>query len=232
MTRPRLSALRRSFIALVAAWGLSSCSIAPQDAPWEPLSLEQSLGWATRMKLAELSGDPQQCLAALRTAQRLQFREGAPDAGTATCPLTDVVAIERSSIAYDQELAASCALAAAMYIWEREVVQPAAQAHLQTTVTQIDTFGTFACRNVYGRADARRSEHATANALDVAGFRLANGERVSVLDDWGADTAEAAFLRAVRDGSCEVFSAVLGPEYNSAHANHFHLDMGPFRICS
>lgn len=223
----------QTFLEMLAgALWLSACSIAPEDAPWTPLSLEQPIGWATRMKLGRLRDDPPACRLALTTAQDLVVRDAPDGAGTPSCPLTDAVAIEHTTIVYGQELAASCRLAAAVYVWEREVVQSAARLYFQSEVTRIDTFGTFACRNVYDRTEGRRSEHATANALDVAGFRLADGQRISVLDDWNTDGAKAAFLRDVRDGSCKLFSGVLSPEYNAAHANHFHLDMGAYRICS
>jgi hypothetical protein len=35
----------------------------------------------------------------------------------------------------------------------------------------------------------------------------------------------------VRDGACGTWETVLGPEYNAAHRDHFHLDRGPYRIC-
>jgi hypothetical protein len=84
-------------------------------------------------------------------------------------------------MSYGGEFAASCSLAAALYIWEREVLAPAAQEHLNTIVERVDQIGSFACRNVYNRDAGRLSEHAGANALDISGFRLANGDRVSVL---------------------------------------------------
>ncbi|MBU2089188.1 MAG: extensin family protein, partial [Alphaproteobacteria bacterium] len=34
-----------------------------------------------------------------------------------------------------------------------------------------------------------------------------------------------------RDSACRYFNTVLGPEYNTAHADHFHLDLGKSRIC-
>jgi hypothetical protein len=47
----------------------------------------------------------------------------------------------------------------------------------------------------------------------------------------GEETTEAKFLREVRDGACEVFHGVLGPEFNAAHRSHFHLDMGRHKVC-
>ena len=42
---------------------------------------------------------------------------------------------------------------------------------------------------------------------------------------------KADFLRQVRDGACHGFSVVLGPDYNAAHRDHFHLDRGHYRVC-
>jgi hypothetical protein len=36
---------------------------------------------------------------------------------------------------------------------------------------------------------------------------------------------KTTFLRAIHKAACTIFSTVLGPEANSAHRNHFHLDM-------
>ena len=38
-------------------------------------------------------------------------------------------------------------------------------------------------------------------------------------------SGKAAFLRAAHQAACTMFATVLGPEANSAHRNHFHLDM-------
>ena len=84
--------------------------------------------------------------------------------------------------------------------------------------------GTYSCRRLYGRAEGRFSEHAGANAIDIAGFRLADGTEVSVLRDWPDAGAKGAFLRDVRDGACRLFATTLTPDYNEAHADHFHLD--------
>jgi hypothetical protein len=38
-------------------------------------------------------------------------------------------------------------------------------------------------------------------------------------------TPQAKFLRQARQGACEIFSTVLGPEANDVHRTHFHLDL-------
>ena len=98
--------------------------------------------------------------------------------------------------------------------------------------------GTYSCRRIYGQTDpgARPSEHARANALDLGGMTLEDGRKVSVLADWdgtGPRGAEGqSFLKRVRDGACRVFSTVLTPDYNEAHANHLHLDGADRGLCA
>ena len=58
-----------------------------------------------------------------------------------------------------------------------------------------------------------------------------NERAISVLKDWPKDNQDARFLRQVRDAACDVFSVVLSPDYNAAHRNHFHLDVGPWWVC-
>ena len=110
-------------------------------------------------------------------------------------------------------------------------MQPAAVRHFGSPVNRLEHFGSYACRNVNGREGGRRSQHATADALDVAGFVLSNGRRILVRTDWNGDAQEVSFLREIHAGACRLFDTVLGPEYNAAHHDHLHLDRGSFRIC-
>ena len=65
---------------------------------------------------------------------------------------------------------------------------------------------------------------ATADAVDIAAFRLADGTAISIVADWAEPGAKAAFLHRVRDGGCDLFATVLSPDYNAAHADHVHFD--------
>jgi hypothetical protein len=75
------------------------------------------------------------------------------------------------------------------------------------------------------------SEHATANAIDISGVKLADGKFISIRKDWNSAGPEAAFLRELRDGICSYFNLTLSPEYNADHRDHFHVDMGRVRGC-
>jgi hypothetical protein len=128
--------------------------------------------------------------------------------------------------------AMTCPVARQYGRWLREVVQPAASQILGTTVTRIETFGTYACRTVNSQPGARISEHGHANAIDISVFVLGNGRRVTVVDGWnGGDERVRNFLRAVHRGGCQRFSVGLGPDSDQSHYNHLHFDMGPRGTC-
>ncbi len=116
-------------------------------------------------------------------------------------------------------------------LFEKHGLQPAAQRVFGQPVAQVDHLGSFACRNVYHRKQGRLSQHATADALDISGFRLRDGQRIVLARDWQAGGQKAEFLRQVQQAACDSFSTVLGPDYNAAHHNHFHVDMGRWQIC-
>ncbi len=116
-----------------------------------------------------------------------------------------------------------CELSNTFANWARYGVDRAARQILGSPVRSIETMGSYNCRNVAG--SSRRSAHATAGAIDVAGFVLEDGRRISVAGDWHAGTAaEREFLRTVQRSACKRFDTVLGPDYNEAHRDHFHVE--------
>lgn len=206
--------------------------LPPQHSPFASLDPQRPIGFATGRQLERLEGRPNACREALERAG-VRVTPIADRHDGDFCGLTGAVAVQRSTIPWsDPPLQLSCPMAAALAVWEKQVVAPAAQTHFGTRISRIEHFGTYSCRRVGGGASGRPSQHATGNAIDVGGFRLADGRRITVRSDWGRDTPAAAFLHEVHDGSCRVFRAVLGPDYNAAHADHLHLDMGPYTICN
>lgn len=203
--------------------------IPPNLLPRAEVDLEAPPGWAPRLRINGLSGNGEQCLATLARSKLLYTpRDERPLKDG--CGLETGVQIERSHIPYNSVFEARCGLVAALYWYEREL-QALAHEHLNTSIARIEQWGTYACRNINARKEGRRSQHATANAIDIAGFLLADGNTVQVLRDWGADNAKGRFLAAAHARGCRFFNAVLGPNYNAAHHNHFHLDLGRARIC-
>jgi len=195
----------------------------PEDLPWTPLKLADPVGWFTGRKLAALTGDAPRCRALLEDAG-VDFI-AMPAHGSARCHYGDGVRMTGGTATIGFAPAGpimACPVAAGLAIWEWNVVQPAARRRLGARVIAYDQLGTYNCRHIAGQRGW--SEHATADAIDIAGFRLDDGRRVSVAADWPGKGSRAAFLKDVRDGACGLFSTVLSPDYNPAHRNHLHLD--------
>jgi hypothetical protein len=109
--------------------------------------------------------------------------------------------------------------------WVRQVVEPAARYYFGRELVELTVLASYSCRPMNSVEGAQISEHAYANAIDVGGFKLSDGETISVKRGWNGSEREQAFLRTVHDGACGYFTTVLGPNYNSLHSNHFHLDL-------
>lgn len=128
--------------------------------------------------------------------------------------------------------AVKCAEARPFAQWIQQAVQPAARARFGTTVSKIESFGSFACRPRNNVAGNRMSEHGRADAIDIGGFLLANGRRITVKRDWnGPDSQARAFLRDLHTAACRRFNVVLGPDANAYHQDHLHFDMGNGPYC-
>ena len=219
-------------IAIVIA-GLAFLFVQKYDVPesylpWKEINLMGVPGTFTGLKLSELQKDLAKCQKALSRAD-IQY-EVMPDQRRGVCNLQNQVTLQQSKYPYSARVKGRCSMVAALIIWEKSVVEPLARQYLDDEIAKINHMGIFSCRNIQG--SKRRSQHASANAIDISGFITKSGQRISVLNDWDKDSAKGRFIRAVNRKSCKIFRGVLGPEYNAAHRNHFHLDMGPYRICS
>jgi hypothetical protein len=199
----------------------------PQDLPWTPFSLNQPIGLATAGKLSRINADPAACRAALREGG-VRFVEGETRESGFCSTRNTVRAASRLSPAAP---VMTCPLALGYALWERQVLVPAAREVMDSRLTRVDHYGTYACRTIYGRPGERPSAHAKADALDVAGFRFADGRRATVAADFRADSDQGRFVQAARRGACQVFGTVLGPDYNAAHRDHLHLEGGGYRLC-
>lgn len=202
--------------------------VPPRWNPWAPLDVRDERNLLTGFKLMRLQQDPALCRQALASSSLkvVALPDSTPAAG---CPLDNSVRVSGSEVAFSSSFIATCKLAVAYALFERHGLQPAARDLFGQPVTRIEHLGSFACRNV--GTSQRRSQHASANALDIAAFRLRDGRRISVARDWQGTGDKALFLRRVRDAACAQFNVTLGPDYNAAHRDHFHLDMGLFRMC-
>src|SRR3546814_20754808 len=118
--------------------------------------------------------------------------------GEGRCAYADAVRLAPADGAIALEPAAvapSCPVAAALKLWEWQVVQPAAQPHFGRAVRKVTHFGAYSCRRLYGRSAGDFSEHATADPIDVAGFILTDGRRIGLRGDWKARGGGDGFLQ-------------------------------------
>ncbi|WP_428150427.1 extensin family protein [Brevundimonas sp.] len=237
-------------LGVCAAFALMNVFAPPQDLPWKPLDLNHPVGQATGAKVAdfqvsfgappeEVAGATEACIQTLRDAGvEVRRAEDRDDGGF--CQVRGAVTITGGAVTPLKPggLTMQCPLAVRYVIWDRQVLQPAAEAIYGSRAVAVNNYGTYACRRVYGSTEVsdRPSEHARANALDVASVTLADGRTVSVAADWDGQgpngTEGSALLRRLRDGACRVFSTVLTPDYNDAHKDHLHLDGAPRGLCA
>ncbi|MGK8581243.1 extensin family protein [Klebsiella pneumoniae] len=214
---------------LLGAGLLGYRNLPPHLNPLAPLALDDPPGWLTSFKLRRLTAD--QCASLLAEANRRRLIASRPVADSeGSCPLRNVVRVANfGSVQLSSSFLASCPLALSSALYIEQQAKPLTRQLMASDLRQIDHLGSFACRNIYHRQQARRSEHATADALDVSGFRLADGRRVSVLQGWRSETSRP-WLAVLLSSSCHYFGNALGPD-NAAHANHFHFGMRGQGFC-
>lgn len=202
-------------------------------SPLPALDLESPLPLIVDWQIAELRRDAELCSRVLVPPyiESVAIRDNPLQNGCGWTNSVRVSGVGGARLPVDK---LSCQAAAALALWMAHEVQPLALAILGQRVTSIQHMGTYSCRNIVGNPlwQNKRSEHATANAIDISSFTLENGQRVSVLRDWRrAGRPEAEFLRAAHEGACRYFRVALGPEFNRAHRDHFHFDRGILSTC-
>jgi len=119
----------------------------------------------------------------------------------------------------------SCPIVSALDRWVAQGVQPAAVHWFGSQVVTIKQIGSYSCREMVGAGGDYISEHAFGDALDIAGFTLADGRTITVKDGWHGSPEEQGFLHDVQLYACETFSTVLAPGYNVYHYDHIHVDL-------
>lgn len=129
-----------------------------------------------------------------------------------------------------------CKTAVTMARWLKDTVQPAMNIAMPgRKIVGIQPGSTYACRLRNGASTGKISEHARGNAIDVAAFKLDNGETMEMKPREEDSTLEGAFQRTATAGACLHFTTVLSPGSDAAHQNHLHLDImerkGGYRYC-
>lgn len=208
---------------------LGGCSVLPQGRAHEQQS-------AVRQSAQVLPARPEvrACLADLGAA-KAAFTP-VPDkyygAGCSTLGTVQLASLKSD----DAKLGLSnlgpvtCPLAETFAGWARFGADRAAQQILGSPIVRIETMGSYNCRNIAG--SPRRSAHATANAIDISGFILADGRRITVAGNWNDKSPKVRkFFATIQASACKRFGTVLGPGYNAAHRDHLHVELGGRSFC-
>jgi hypothetical protein len=233
--RPRrlFSKLLLALVFLIAVGAASWLGLVPQRlSPFSPLSLERGRPFFVDPKLSALRFDPALCHSVLKEPHI--DATAIPDRDTGNnCGWTNAVKFTQTGGAKIGVEPLTCEMAAALTLWVEHEVQPLAKAMFGQTVVRLGDMGTYDCRNIVGNPlwKGLRSQHASANAIDISGFTFSDGRNISVLRDWKGKGRESAFLHEAHRRACRYFRVALGPDFNASHANHFHFDRGLMWTC-
>ena len=167
-----------------------------------------------------------ECLARL-AGSGAPFTKISEDDFPADCPVVHAVALEWPLAA---KRFMTCGLATAIGAYYEQGLQPLAQRILGERVVGIGDLGVRNCRPMTGHRFLK-SEHAFANAIDLAEFELESGTKIRVEDAWWAGDRGAWFVREAARRACDFFAMVVTPDHDAEHANHVHADAGVFDGC-
>jgi hypothetical protein len=223
-----------SIFVLVAGSITAELTFEPRHLPWHPLAIDERAGFSTDLKLAAIGlGPASWCQRLLSRSNTLEATSLASHDGDGGCGWSTAFNVDSSNgvtLNGNPPYAMRCPLTAGAHIWLTSVDYHAREI-LGSGLSRMHHAGTYSCRRMYNRSTGPMSQHAYANAWDVTGFELVDGRVVSVEKHWNAEEPLRSFLRAVRDDACSIFRVVLGPDYNAAHRDHLHLDMGTGLRC-
>lgn len=230
--------MKQALALSIVTLALSACSVVPQGAGSSRTTASETASAANRSASAPASTRLSAPAPIARNASENQCLADLGEAGVRFDALPDrylgqgcsnLNTVQMHALAGDGgQLNVSnlgpvtCPVSAAFAAWARYGVDRAARQIFGSPLASIQTMGSFACRNVAGTS--RRSAHASADAIDVGGFVLADGRRISVQAGWGGSAKEREFLRVVQRSACRRFGTVLGPDYNADHHDHFHVE--------
>lgn len=222
-------------LVLIAALSfiLADRTLPPEHLPWRTLDVDAPLGFATGTQLMRVSLAPASVCRdhAMGSSTLISVDADAHRPGNG-CGWGEAQ-IFQGSREIDLSpggVTMQCPLMLGAHIWLQEV-NLLAQDIFNEEILRVHHAGTYACRLQVGNNSGRRSEHSYANAWDVTAFTLSNQRMIKIEDGWRGDKDVKSFLKQARNKACRLFRVTLSPDYNAAHADHFHLDMGPSLTC-
>lgn len=221
----------------MAAVGLLLLAFSPNTplpAEWnpaQPLNVTDPVTPVTQFKLQRALADGPSCRAALGTSAR--FNTLSDLVTSPQCGIQDRVSLAGIGSASLRPVETRCQTALRLAMWFEHGAKPAATQHFNQSIAEIRHSSSYNCRQIrtVNGNSGRISTHATADSIDISGVILADGRQLSLLSGWPSGDARAAFFRDLRNSACKWFPVTLGPDYNSLHADHFHLQHTGWGLC-
>jgi hypothetical protein len=194
-------------------------------------------GWSAD----ELKAARHECLQRL-DGLKVHYKALAPLGKSEGCGAPAPLEVDRiSGVAIVPPGIFTCDMVEALHGWISSSVMPAARQHLNKQLVTINNASAYVCRRRNGLASGKLSEHAKANALDIATLAFEDGSTINIKGDWSGlkqlvgVSGKGNFLRQIRRDSCIRFTTVLGPGSDKYHGDHFHVDVARrkngYRIC-
>ena len=230
--RPKRPLLIGALI-LIAVFFAANKYISSQHLPWRSLNPNAPVGLSTSLQLTRVSLSPNSiCEDIVGRAIGFQSTAASTKDGPNVCgwKKAQTVSARGDARLSPPDATMQCPLALGVHIWLGELNDTALRV-FDAKIVKVHHAGTYSCRKQVGNSSGAWSEHAFANAWDITGFTLENGDIISVLKDWNGHKDKKIFLRSARSKACKIFRVTLSPDYNEAHRDHFHLDMGPTTAC-
>jgi hypothetical protein len=215
MTKDRGQPLlgRRLWFALFGALLAAGCSTAPPPRP----------------PVAEPPDNRAACLAGL-DERHIVYERISMRSNPSGCMIDNPIKLSGALLPWERPGYLDCQTATVFYGFEAEVLQPLAQRFLGQQIKRLIGVGTYDCRLQTGGRTVL-SQHGLGRAIDVHGFELADGTKLTVARDWAPRGPRREFLHAVAREACRYFKVVLGPNADKYHQDHLHLDTGPYYAC-
>jgi len=197
--------LKKTLITISALFllGILSVTIVILHKPSQNLII----GAYNQVRFLSLVGGGSDCVEEL-TKRDVKFRS-LGDMADGICMVKNGVRVSSfSNTALNGAVTLSCPAAIKVDDWLRKI-----------KAKNITHNGSYNCRTQ--RNNNIISEHSFGQAIDIVSI---NGAVVA--SDWRKETPKGQILEHAHQAACDVFSNTIGPDDNSLHAEHFHLDIG------
>jgi hypothetical protein len=132
-------------------------------------------------------------------------------------------ALKERRIRFPDHPTLSCAMAERFARFTSDIAAPLALGITGKELIAVSTGPGFECRPRNRQPGAKTSSHGQGNAVDTMAVEVVGGRKLSVEKPDGPETIR--FMAAYRAAACGIFSTVLGPGSDAAHANHIHVDI-------